>query len=180
MKQVTWALAVAGMLLLSSAIRVEAAGVGSRGGGSGWSGGAPRGSAWVGGGSHGGGGAHTGSVQGSHWYRGGSAGWNGGGHHGGDWHGGGTRVFIGGSVGWWGWPGWWGPGWWGYPDPYPYYVAPPAVVQPGPTAYIQQESAPPESTYWYYCKDAGAYYPYVKECPAGWMQVVPQSTPPGR
>lgn len=63
---------------------------------------------------------------------------------------------------------------------YPYYSAPPVVVQPGPTTYIQQEPAAPAQDYWYYCKDAGAYYPYVKECPGGWMQVVPSPSPPGR
>jgi hypothetical protein len=69
-------------------------------------------------------------------------------------------------------------GWWGAPYPY-YYGASPVVVQPAPTEYIQQAPAPPAQTYWYYCQNAGAYYPYVKDCPGGWMQVVPQPAPPG-
>ena len=73
--------------------------------------------------------------------------------------------------------GWWGPGWWD--APYPYYSAPPVVVPQEPTTYIQQEPAPPAEAYWYYCQNAGAYYPYVKECPGGWMQVVPSPNPPG-
>ena len=92
---------------------------------------------------------------------------------------GGTRVFIGGGVGfgWWGCPGWWGPA---YPYPYPYYADPPVVVQQSPTEYLQQAPAPPAAPqYWYYCQDARAYYPYVKECPAGWLQVVPQPASPG-
>lgn len=105
------------------------------------------------------------------------AGGGGGGFHGGGHFHGGTRVFIGGSFGWWGWPGWWGPGWWG--APYPYYATSPMVVQQAPTEYIQQGYAPPQQTYWYFCQNAGAYYPYVKECPGGWMQVVPPSAPPG-
>jgi hypothetical protein len=51
--------------------------------------------------------------------------------------------------------------------------------QPGPTEYIQQAPAPPAQAYWYYCANAGAYYPYVKDCPGGWMQVVPPA-PPGQ
>ncbi len=194
MRQITWAIALGALLVATPTLSAEAAGAnawGVRGGGSGtaggfhaggagrahgggggWSGGPSRGSAWVGGGSRGGGGAvHTGSVQGSHWFRGGSV-HSGGGHHDGDWHGG-TRVFIGGGVGWWGWPGWWGPGWWDYP----YYAAPSVAIPSAPTTYIQQE--PAADAYWYYCKEAGAYYPYVKDCPGGWMQVVPQSAPPG-
>jgi hypothetical protein len=52
------------------------------------------------------------------------------------------------------------------------------VIQQPPTDYIQQEPAPPQQAYWYYCQSAGAYYPYVKECPGGWTQVVPQAPPP--
>jgi hypothetical protein len=86
------------------------------------------------------------------------------------WHRGGAHVgvFIGGPV-------------WGYPYyPYPYYAYPPVVVQAPPTQYIEQSS--PDTTqqqgYWYYCADAKAYYPYVKDCPAGWQKVVPQTQPP--
>ena len=72
-------------------------------------------------------------------------------------------------------PGWWGPGWWS--APYPYSAPSPVVTQSAPMTYIQQAPAP--DAYWYYCNAAGAYYPYVKDCPGGWMQVVPAPNPPG-
>ncbi len=73
--------------------------------------------------------------------------------------------------------------WYGYPYGYPYYY-PPAYYPPSaPTTYIEQggQAAPaqPQSQgYWYYCADAKSYYPYVKECPAGWQRVAP-TPPPG-
>jgi hypothetical protein len=157
MKLMIWVIAVVGLVVAGSIQPAEAA------------------SGHGGGGFHGGGGSH-----GSGWH-------GGGGSHGGGWHGhgghGGTHVFIGGSFGWWGWP-WWGYGWWGAPyypyyygAPYPYYYSAPPAAQTGPTEYIQQAPAPPEQSYWYYCRSAGGYYPYVKDCAEGWMQVVPQPGP---
>lgn len=83
-------------------------------------------------------------------------------------------------------PYWYG----GYYRPYPYYYPPTTVVVPAaPTTYIEQApaagvaaplTAAPAQTatlpagYWYFCQAANAYYPYVKECPAGWQQVAPQ------
>ena len=68
---------------------------------------------------------------------------------------------------------------WYYP---PYYYYPPAVVVPAaPTTYIEKDSAhaaPPQRSYWYNCEGSKTYYPYVKECPGGWLRVVPQATPP--
>jgi hypothetical protein len=72
-----------------------------------------------------------------------------------------------------------------YPPPYyypPYYYPPyqpaPVVIQQQPTTYVEQAAPPaaqsPASGYWYYCADSRAYYPYVKECPAGWQRVAPQ------
>lgn len=70
-----------------------------------------------------------------------------------------------------------------YYPPYPYYYPPyypaPVVVQQQPTVYIEQQPAPqvqPQQPagYWYYCADARAYYPHVKECPGGWQRVAPQ------
>ena len=60
---------------------------------------------------------------------------------------------------------------------YPYYSPPSVVVVPAapPPVYIEQN--PPAETanaYWYFCPDAQAYYPYVKECPEGWQKVLPQ------
>ncbi len=74
----------------------------------------------------------------------------------------------------------------GYRDPFfypPYYAYPPTVVMPSaPSVYIQQqETVPPvqpQIQYWYYCQNPDGYYPYVKQCPGGWLQVVPQ--PPAR
>ncbi len=90
---------------------------------------------------------------------------------------GGPHVFIGA-------PFWWGPGWGPYWYPYPYDPVPPVVVREEPTVYIQQQtqaspSAPQGQQYWYYCADTKTYYPYVQQCPAGWLQVVPQA-PPGQ
>ena len=78
------------------------------------------------------------------------------------------------------------PGYWYAPGPYPYY--PPAYpyydpyYDPAvPTTYVEQ-AAPPlpaqqEGQWWYYCDQAQAYYPYVRECAGGWRKVAP--TPPG-
>ena len=102
---------------------------------------------------------------------------HGGGHYGR------PRVSVGfvfGGPGYWGYPGYWGhPGYY-YPPPYYYY--PRAVAVPAePTVYIERGDAytPPEQSqgYWYYCPEAKAYYPYVKQCAGGWQRVTPQ--PPG-
>lgn len=82
----------------------------------------------------------------------------------------GTRVFIGSGF-WWGEPWWWGPA-------YPYYAAPPMLVPEAPPAYIEQEPPAQQPYYWYYCPNPAGYYPYVKECPLGWMTVVPPVNPP--
>lgn len=87
-------------------------------------------------------------------------------------HGSRTRVFVDthivfGPRVWWGPPWWWGPA-------YPYYVAPPVIVQQESPVYTQQPA------YWYYCQNPQGYYPYVQQCPGGWMTVVPPATPPAR
>ncbi|HEY6720205.1 MAG TPA: hypothetical protein VI363_01090 [Burkholderiales bacterium] len=72
---------------------------------------------------------------------------------------------------------------WYYPAYYPpaYYYPPAAPVAP-PT-YVEQggaQAAPSQqSSYWYYCAESKTYYPYVKECPAGWQRVAPQPAPGG-
>ena len=74
----------------------------------------------------------------------------------------------------------------GYPFYYPpAYAYPPTVVVPTtPPVYIQQQQAlpvqpaQPQTNYWYYCQNPDGYYPYVKNCPGGWLQVAPQ--PPGQ
>ena len=91
-------------------------------------------------------------------------------------------------------PLWWGPGYYPPYYYYPRYYYPPAYY-PGsaaPTVYLEQgagqpasamQPAPsvqpaPQAYYWYYCAESKGYYPYVKECPAGWQRVSPQP-PPG-
>jgi len=54
-----------------------------------------------------------------------------------------------------------------YSSPYPYYAPPPAV-------YVEQGDP---AGYWYHCSNPPGYYPYVKECPAGWNRVAPTSPP---
>jgi len=71
-----------------------------------------------------------------------------------------------------GWGPWWGPGWWWGPPAYPYYDRPPVIIEQQPI-YQQPLLQQDEQNYWYYCPDAKAYYPYVKDCPKGWLKVVP-------
>lgn len=60
-----------------------------------------------------------------------------------------------------------------YPG-FPFYYSPPVVVEREPQPYIQQHQY-----YWYFCQNPEGYWPYIRECPGGWLQVVPQTTPPG-
>ena len=80
-----------------------------------------------------------------------------------------TRVFLGSGI-------WWGPGWWG--PPFPYYTDPPVIVQQEPPIYSDPEAQ--SQDYWYYCQNPPGYYPYVQQCPGGWMTVVPQAAPPAQ
>jgi hypothetical protein len=52
-----------------------------------------------------------------------------------------------------------------YAVPYPVYVQYPAYGQA-------------QAQYWAYCQSPQGYYPYVTECPGGWLPVAPTSTPP--
>ena len=64
-----------------------------------------------------------------------------------------------------------------YPPPPPYFHYPEPVLAPSAPAYIEQhpgQIAPQQPSYWYYCPSSNAYYPYVKECPEAWQQVIPQ------
>jgi hypothetical protein len=64
---------------------------------------------------------------------------------------------------------------------YPWYAYPPVVVESQPviierqpSVYIQQPPPPPaQETYWYYCPDSKAYYPYVQSCSEPWVRVAP-------
>ncbi len=60
-------------------------------------------------------------------------------------------------------------------------VAVMAVVDP-PVVYVQQQGGVQAATksqtdYWRYCSNPKGYYPHVKKCPDGWMQVVSQLSP---
>ncbi len=155
-------------------------------GGAGHMGAAPTGGGHWGGGGHPGmnwGGGHSGTNWGGgHW-----GGGHGGGGHSGDGHnhshGAGCCVIgIGVGLGWgygWGWG-------WGGPYYYPPYYYPPSYYPPysygysvgvAPPVYVQRqdlEPAAPPPSYWYYCRNPEGYYPSVKECSEGWIQVVPQ------
>jgi hypothetical protein len=54
-------------------------------------------------------------------------------------------------------------------------VAGVADEQSPPPAYIEQ---PPPPQYWYYCQSPPGYYPYVGQCPGGWLQVAPRPSAP--
>ncbi len=84
--------------------------------------------------------------------------------------------------GWHGGPywGWYGPGpWWGYPYSYPYPQYYPYAPYPSYDSSVPAVPNVPQQSYWYYCKDAKAYYPYVQSCPGGWTQVIPNSSQTG-
>lgn len=100
------------------------------------------------------------------------------------------------STTWWGpgvWPGvWWGPGvwpgswagpgvWagpWGGAGVWVPGGLPATAVAPAPV-YVERSppAEPPAPVWWYWCAEAKAYYPYVKECPGGWQRVPPQAVP---
>ena len=62
-------------------------------------------------------------------------------------------------------------------DPYYYYPRRIVTRVAEPIVYVQK-SDQQKAYYWYYCPDPEGYYPYVKQCPLGWMQVVPRASPP--
>ena len=68
----------------------------------------------------------------------------------------------------------------------PYYVTSyPTVVEvvpAAPTVYFEQaQAAVPAASdagsWWYFCNDTRAYYPYVKECASPWQRVAPSPAP---
>ena len=62
-----------------------------------------------------------------------------------------------------------GYGVYGYPNgsPYDYSAAP----------LSQPQTAPPQQSFWYFCRSSNAYYPYVSSCPEAWQRV-PTTPPP--
>ena len=72
---------------------------------------------------------------------------------------------------------------WYYPS---YYVTSyPTVVEvapAAPTVYFEQaQAAVPAASdagsWWYFCNDTRAYYPYVRECASPWQRVAPSPAP---
>jgi hypothetical protein len=49
-------------------------------------------------------------------------------------------------------------------------------MAPPPPVYIEQYpgTPQPQTQYWYFCPNAGAYYPEVQSCPGGWQRTLPQ------
>jgi hypothetical protein len=84
------------------------------------------------------------------------------------------RVVVGLGFGF-GYPAYYYPSPYYYPAyyPYPYYPPQQVVVQQPPVSYTERQDTH-EAGYWYYCAASKGYYPYVKECPAGWQKVSPQ------
>ena len=100
---------------------------------------------------------------------------HGSGHFGG-WHSGGRGPR---GYGWglrfYAYPGWGWPYPYYYSYPYPSYLPPPEATEQTPV-YSEPEQQQPY--YWYYCQNPQGYYPYIRSCPGGWMQVKPNVTPP--
>ncbi len=66
------------------------------------------------------------------------------------------KPYAWGHKTWRGWPrAWWGPNGW---EPWT-----PAVQLPEPSFRP-----------WYYCPEARDFFPFVLDCPAGWIQVLPE------
>jgi hypothetical protein len=73
-----------------------------------------------------------------------------------------------------GMPFWYPYGYYPYPYDYAYPIySPPVVQESSPPVYVE----PAPQQYWYYCQSLQGYYPYVRECPGGWQQVLPQPPP---
>ena len=55
---------------------------------------------------------------------------------------------------------------------WPRYYYPPPVYS-APPVYVEPTPSPQASNYWYFCREANAYYPYVQSCPSPWQPVAP-------
>jgi hypothetical protein len=66
---------------------------------------------------------------------------------------------------------------WAFPA-FWYAQAAPYYLPTEPVYYIERSEEELRSTsMWYYCESEAAYYPYVSNCPAGWLQVEPFALP---
>jgi len=119
---------------------------------------------------------------------------HGGGRGGGGWHGGArVGIYLGAPIGFnYGYYpySYYGPAYYGIPNYYPtapVYYPPiqsvPTYTQQSESPQISPQVAPKNSSqdvqgsWWYFCVDAKAYYPYVKQCPGGWLRVASQPAP---
>ncbi|MFZ1548265.1 MAG: hypothetical protein WAT12_14410 [Candidatus Nitrotoga sp.] len=159
-----------------------------------------------GGGGHAGGGQPTRGFSGGGHAGGGQPGrgFSGGGHAGGRYSGGWNRggrvgIYLGAPIGFsYGYNpySYYRAPFYGVPYSYPpaYYPSVPTyypMVQPVPMTYVERSDEPQigtqeapndssqdtQESWWYYCVDAKAYYPYVNQCPGGWLRVAPQPAP---
>lgn len=75
-------------------------------------------------------------------------------------------------------------GYGGYGGIYNYntYYPPTVIIPSTPPVYIQREpeqqvqptqANQEQSNNWHYCRKPEGYYPYVRKCPGGWLQVAP-------
>jgi len=58
-----------------------------------------------------------------------------------------------------------------------YYYGP-YDYAPASYPYTPAPAYGPPDPYWYYCRAANAYYPYVQECPGGWERYLPSPQSP--
>jgi hypothetical protein len=74
--------------------------------------------------------------------------------------------------------GYYGSSYYGWP-----YEAPPVVVAPAPTVYIERPAtaplpatvaAAPPGGFWYWCAESRGYYPSVPTCASAWVPVAPR------
>jgi hypothetical protein len=62
-----------------------------------------------------------------------------------------------------------------------YYYPPPPLIAAAPLyapppVYVERYPPAPEpQAYWYYCRDAQAYHPYVQQCTSPWERVIPHT-----
>lgn len=81
-------------------------------------------------------------------------------------------FFVGSSLFW---------PYWSYPY-YPYYAPSVVMVPSAPPVYIEQGNPQPtalqQMNNWYHCATPEGYYPYIKQCQAGWEIV--SATPPNQ
>jgi hypothetical protein len=63
-----------------------------------------------------------------------------------------------------------------YAEPAPMVVQ---SVQPAPTTvYVEKTQTSPPAGTWWYCPVTKKYYPYVKGCSSGWVEVAARPTGP--